>query len=67
MARTPVLNERRLVIGYIQQDGNGAQTALNHNAMVIGYYDARSDNTLNKNRMVIGKGNQLMGLIRSGC
>ena len=67
MARTPVLNERRLVIGYIQDDGNGAQTALNQNSIVIGYYDARADNTLNKNRMVIGKGNQLMRLIRSGC
>ena len=67
MARTPVFNERRLVIGYIDDHGNGQQTALNKNAIVIGYYDSRNGNTLDKNRMVIGKGNQLMGLIKAGC
>lgn len=66
MARTPVLNERRLVIGYIDEVGNGKQTALDKNALTLGFYDPVSNETLDRNRLFVGKGNQLMGLIYKG-
>lgn len=63
MARTPLLNANRIVIGYIEDLGGGKQKALDRNAMVLGYYEPSTNNTLNANRMVIGKGNQLSALI----
>lgn len=63
MARTPILNARRMVIGYIEDAGGGKQKALNARCMVIGYYEPSTGNTLDANRMVIGKGNVLTALI----
>jgi hypothetical protein len=61
--RTPVLNARRLVIGYIEEQGGGKQKALDGRAMVVGYYDPSTNSTLDGNRMMFGKGNQLSALI----
>jgi hypothetical protein len=63
MARTPILNTNRIVIGYIEEQGGGKQKALDRNAMLLGYYDAATNSTLNANRILIGKGNQLSSLI----
>lgn len=63
MARTPILNANRIVIGYIEEQGGGKQKALDRNAMLLGYYDPSTNSTLNANRMLVGKGNQLSVLI----
>jgi len=63
MARTPILNANRIVIGYIEEQGGGKQKALDRNAMLLGYYDPTTNSTLNANRILIGKGNQLSSLI----
>ncbi len=63
MARTPILNANRIVIGYIEEQGGGKQKALDRNAMLLGYYDPSTNSTLNANRMPVGKGNQLAALI----
>jgi hypothetical protein len=63
MARTSVLNANRIVIGYIEEKGGGKQKALDRNAMLLGYYDPTTNSTLNANRILIGKGNQLSSLI----
>lgn len=63
MARTPILNANRMIIGYIEDRGDGKQAALDRNCMVLGHYEPSTNNTLNANRMVIGKGNQLSALI----
>ena len=36
MARTPILNANRIVIGYIEEQGGGKQKALDRNAMLLG-------------------------------
>lgn len=63
MARTPILNSNRILIGYIEDCGGGKQKALDRNAMLLGYYEPSTNSTLNANRIVIGKGNQLSALI----
>jgi len=63
MARTPILNANRIVIGYVEEQGAGKQKALDRNAMLLGYYDPTTNSTLNANRIIIGKGNQLSSLI----
>lgn len=63
MARTSILNANRIVIGYIEEQGGGKQKALDRNAMLLGYYDPTTNSTLNANRILIGKGNQLSSLI----
>jgi hypothetical protein len=63
MARTPILNANRIVIGYIEEQGGGKQKALDRNAMLLGYYDPRTNSTLDATRMMVGKGNQLSSLI----
>ena len=63
MARTPILNSNRILIGYIEDTGGGKQKALDRNAMLLGYYEPSTNSTLNANRIVIGKGNQLAALI----
>lgn len=63
MARTSVLNANRIVIGYIEEQDGGKQKALDRNAMLLGYYDPTTNSTLNANRILIGKGNQLSALI----
>jgi len=63
VARTPILNANRIVIGYIEEQGGGKQKALDRNAMLLGYYDPSTNSTLNANRMLVGKGNQLSSLI----
>lgn len=63
MARTSILNANRIVIGYIEEQGGGKQKALDRNAMLLGYYDPATNSTLNANRILIGKGNQLSSLI----
>lgn len=63
MARTPILNANRIVIGYIEEQGGGKQKALDRNAMLLGYYDPSTSSTLDANRMLVGKGNQLAALI----
>jgi len=47
MARTPILNANRIVIGYIEEQGGGKQKALDRNAMLLGYYDL-STNSVNR-------------------
>jgi len=66
MTRTPILNANRIVIGYIEEQGGGKQKALDRNAMLLGYYDPSTNSTLNANRILIGKGNQLSSLIDRG-
>ncbi|WP_112384258.1 hypothetical protein [Sphingomonas carotinifaciens] len=63
MARTPILNANRIVIGYIEEQGGGKQKALDRNAMLLGYYDPSTNSMLNANRVLVGKGNQLAALI----
>ena len=63
MARTPIVNANRIVIGDIEEQGGGKQKALDHNSMLLGYYDPSTNSTLNANRMLVGKGNQLSALI----
>ena len=63
MARTPILNANRIVIGYIEEQGGGKQKALDRNAMLLGYFDPSTNSTLDANRMMVGKGNQLSALI----
>jgi hypothetical protein len=63
MPRTPILNANRIVIGYIEEQDGGKQKALDRNAMLLGYYETSTNSTLNANRMLVGKGNQLSALI----
>jgi hypothetical protein len=64
--RTPILNANGIVIGHIEEQGGGKQKAFDNNAMVVGYYEPSTNNTLDANRMVFGKGNQLSALIAQG-
>lgn len=57
------MNANRIIIGYIEEQGGGKQKALDRNAMLLGYYDPSTNSTLNANRIMVGKGNQLAGLI----
>jgi hypothetical protein len=63
MPKTPIYNARKLVMGYIEEDGKGKQTAFDARMLIVGYYDASSNQTFNKNRTLYGQGNQLMALI----
>lgn len=63
MARTPILNANRIVIGYIEEQGGGKQKALDRNAMLLGSYDPSTNSTLDANRVLVGRGNQLSALI----
>ncbi len=63
MARTPILNVNRIVIGYIKEQGGGKQQAIYRTAILLGYYDPSTNRTLNANPMKVGTGNQLSALI----
>jgi len=63
MARTQVLDNRRLLIGYIEDCGGGKQKAYDRNALLLGYYEPATNSTLDKNRLLFGRGNLLAALI----
>lgn len=47
----------------IEEQGGGKQKALDRNAMLLGSYDPSTNSTLDANRVLVGRGNQLSALI----
>ncbi|MGU3657534.1 MULTISPECIES: hypothetical protein [unclassified Methylobacterium] len=57
MARRPVLDDRRIPIGYLEDvDGLGRIRVLDAKLRVVGYVDTRRDETLDAQYRVIAKG-----------
>lgn len=57
MARRPVLDDRRIPIGYLEDvDGLGRIRVLDAKLRVVGYVDTRRDETLDAQYCVIAKG-----------
>lgn len=57
MARRPVLDDRRIPIGYLEDvDGLGRIRVLDAKLRVVGYVDARRGETLDAQYRVIAKG-----------
>lgn len=57
MARRPVLDDRRIPIGYLEDvDGLGRIRVLDAKLRVVGYVDTRRGETLDAQYRVIAKG-----------
>lgn len=48
MPKTPIYNDRKLVMGYIEDDGKGKQTAFDERMLIVGYYEASSNQTIHQ-------------------
>jgi len=64
MGRTTLKDNGFRIIGYIDEDGDGKQTALDASYRHVGYYDPRANVTKDAGFKIIGNGNQLAALIR---
>jgi hypothetical protein len=65
MAETVIRDKHLMIIGYIE-DGASERVARNKNRKIVGYYNARDNYTRDHQRMIVGTGDQLMGLIHNG-
>jgi hypothetical protein len=63
MERLRILNTRNQVVGYIEQMSDGRQRALDAHFHVVGYYDPRTNRTLNEKFSAVGIGNSLAALV----
>jgi hypothetical protein len=64
--KTPVRGQSGHVIGYVEVLADGRQKALDENYRILAYYDPASDLTKDRFNLVVGRGNQLVALIRQG-
>jgi len=64
--KTPVRGQSGHVIGYVEDLGDGRQKALDESYRVLGHYDPASDLTKDRFNLMVGRGNQLVALIRQG-
>jgi hypothetical protein len=64
MGRIALKDQSYKIIGYIDTDASGKQTALDASYKKVGYYDPRTDKTQDGSFRIIGSGNQLAALIR---
>lgn len=63
MARTEIKDRTYRIIGYIDTDASGKQTALDAGFRHVGYYDPRTNQTKDAAYRIVGTGNQLSSLI----
>lgn len=63
MGRIALKDSSFKIIGYVDTDRDGKQTALDAHYKHIGYYDPRTDKTQDGSFRIIGSGNQLAALI----
>ena len=63
MGRIAIKDSSYRIIGYIDTDSSGKQTALDAHYKRVGYYDPRTDKTQDGSYRIIGSGNQLAALI----
>jgi len=53
-------------IGYIETDSRGKQTARTARHITVGYYDPRTNWTVDQNSCRVSSGNTLMALLLKG-
>lgn len=53
-------------IGYIETDSRGKQTARTAQHITVGYYDPRTNWTVDRNNCRVSSGNTLMALLLQG-
>lgn len=53
-------------IGYIETDSRGKQTARTARHITVGYYDPRTNWTVDRNSCRVSSGNTLMALLLQG-
>ena len=53
-------------IGYIETDSRGKQTARTTRHITVGYYDPRTNWTVDRNNCRVSSGNTLMALLLQG-
>ncbi len=63
MARMEIKDRSYRIVGYIDTDRDGKQTALDASYRHVGYYDPRTNQTKDASYRIIGTGNQLSSLI----
>ena len=63
MQRETLFDHKNSVIGYIVTDSNGKQTIQTRTLKVLGYYDPKSNKTMDCNLKIIGTGNLLTRLL----
>jgi hypothetical protein len=56
-------DDRYRTIGYIDTAADGMQTAKNARLLIVGYYDPRTNLTLDDRLRTVGSGNLLASLI----
>ncbi|WP_198086379.1 hypothetical protein [Variovorax sp. E3] len=60
-----ILRDRlSLIIGFIDTDPRGKQTGRDASSRIVGYYDPRTNKTMDAQSRIIGSGNLLASLIR---
>jgi len=65
--RTDTLKDAQSrTIGYIDTDANGKQTARTAQFVNVGYYDPRTNWTVDRNHCRVSSGNTLTALILKG-
>ena len=63
MAKEKIRDEKGMILGYIDTDGNGNTKVTNFQGFILGGYDSRLNVTRRVNGWIIGKGNQSSRLI----
>lgn len=62
--RTDTLKDAQSrIIGYIETDPNGRQTAKTARHITVGYYDPRTNWTVNRHNCRVSSGNTLAALL----
>lgn len=65
MAETIIRDKHFMILGYID-DTPSEQVGRDKHRMIVGYYSERDNYTRDHQRMIVGTGNQLVGLIHKG-
>lgn len=64
MVQTDTLKDSQSrTIGYIETDSRGKQTARTARHITVGYYDPRTNWTVDRNNCRVSSGNTLMALL----
>jgi hypothetical protein len=67
MVQTDTLKDSQSrTIGYIETDSRGKQTARTAQHITVGYYDPRTNWTVDRNNCRVSSGNTLMALLLQG-
>ncbi len=65
MKRETLRDIQNNVIGFIESDSTGKQVLRDKNNYLIGTYQPRTNDTRDKNNMIVARGNMLVTLLKS--